>query len=162
MFAGQINSGVNAAWILVHLAAQPYWLKKVREELEQTCSAAGTDKSLPLVDQLASLSIDEWENGFQLIDYCLKDSIRLQAVGTSYRRNSSGHNITLGPANEIVPPGAIITHFIDEIHMNPDIYPDPSRWDPGRYLPENAQDKKEPYAFLGWGAGRHPCCECPT
>jgi hypothetical protein len=31
--------------------------------------------------------------------------------------------------------------------------------DPSRYLPERAEDKKTPYAWVGWGAGRHPCCK---
>ena len=30
-----------------------------------------------------------------------------------------------------------------------------SRWDPSRY--SRGEDKKEEYAFVGWGAGRHTC-----
>jgi cytochrome P450 len=30
-------------------------------------------------------------------------------------------------------------------------------WDPSRYLPDRAEDKKAPNAFVGWGTGRHPC-----
>ncbi|OAA56524.1 cytochrome P450 6A1 [Niveomyces insectorum RCEF 264] len=41
--------------------------------------------------------------------------------------------------------------------MNPDIYPDPERWNPGRYLPDRAEDKKAPLSYVGWGTGRHPC-----
>ena len=29
------------------------------------------------------------------------------------------------------------------------------RFDPSRY--ERQEDRKQPYAFVGWGAGRHPC-----
>lgn len=41
--------------------------------------------------------------------------------------------------------------------MNPDIYSEPLRWDPGRYLPDRAEDKKHPMGYVGWGTGRHPC-----
>jgi sterol 14-demethylase len=41
--------------------------------------------------------------------------------------------------------------------MDPSIYPDPEKWDPERYLPDRAEDKKVPMGYLGWGAGRHPC-----
>jgi hypothetical protein len=30
-------------------------------------------------------------------------------------------------------------------------------WDPGRYLPDRAEDKKVPCGFLGWGVGKHTC-----
>ena len=49
-----------------------------------------------------------------------------------------------------------IFHF-GEHHQNPEFFPDPKLWDPSRYLPERAEENKSPYAFVGWGAGRHPC-----
>lgn len=39
--------------------------------------------------------------------------------------------------------------------MNPDIFSNPEKFDPGRY--ERGEDKKAPNSYLGWGAGRHPC-----
>ena len=33
------------------------------------------------------------------------------------------------------------------------IYPNPTTFDPERYLPGREEDKKERLAFLGWGAG---------
>jgi hypothetical protein len=50
-------------------------------------------------------------------------------------------------------------YLIDDIHMNPEIYSDPTSWDPSRYLPDRAEDKKAPHAYLGWGVARHPCRE---
>lgn len=44
-------------------------------------------------------------------------------------------------------------------HQDPTIYANPTKWDPGRYAADRAEDKKKPYAYLGWGAGRHPCRE---
>lgn len=44
-----------------------------------------------------------------------------------------------------------------DIHMNPSVYKDPSKWDPSRYDEDRAEDKKVPLAYLGWGGGRHPC-----
>ena len=44
--------------------------------------------------------------------------------------------------------------------MNPNIYTDPTKWDPGRFLPGRAEDKKvSAHGFVGWGSGRHPCRE---
>ncbi len=48
-------------------------------------------------------------------------------------------------------------YLIDYTHMNPEIYTDPTEFDPGRYLPGREEDKKVDNAYLGWGAGLHPC-----
>ncbi|KAK4935969.1 hypothetical protein LTR28_010256, partial [Elasticomyces elasticus] len=34
LFAGQLNSGINAAWVLVYLATSSEWLSRVRAEVE--------------------------------------------------------------------------------------------------------------------------------
>jgi sterol 14-demethylase len=42
---------------------------------------------------------------------------------------------------------------MSDVHMNPDIYPDPPTFDPERYKPGREEDKREHYGYLGWGAG---------
>lgn len=41
--------------------------------------------------------------------------------------------------------------------MLPEIYAQPDKWDPARFLPPREEDKVAPYSFLGFGAGRHGC-----
>lgn len=107
------------------------------------------------MEQLAGLSLEAWETEFPLLDMCLRDSIRLQALGTAFRRNVSGHAIKIG--TEVIPNGAFVTYHLDDVHQDSAIYPDPETWDPSRYMPHRAEDKKKPHAFIGWGAARHPC-----
>lgn len=38
-----------------------------------------------------------------------------------------------------------------DVHYNPEIYTNPTEWDPSRYLPDRAEDKKHPFGFVGWG-----------
>jgi len=49
--------------------------------------------------------------------------------------------------------------MLNDVMMDPEVYRDPMKWEPNRYFPDRAEDKKVPYAFCGWGAGRHPCCK---
>ena len=42
-------------------------------------------------------------------------------------------------------------------HYSLEYFPNPEKWDPARYLEDRAEDKKDRLAYVGWGAGRHPC-----
>ncbi|KAF2098210.1 cytochrome P450 [Rhizodiscina lignyota] len=153
LFAGLLNSGVNAAWLLVYLAANPEWQDKIRQELYDTCAKHVEDKTAPLIDQLCALDMDVWESSFPTLDMCLKDSIRIQTLGTAFRRNITGRDVKIG--DEVIPNGAVVTLSFNDFHFDPEMYPDPEKWDPSRY--ERGEDKKQPYGWTGWGAGRHPC-----
>lgn len=109
------------------------------------------------MEQLNQLPLGAWEQGFPLIDMCLRESIRIQLLGTTFRKNISGRSIPTGTGDEVIPPGAFVTYAIADTHLDPDIYTDPMKWDPSRLLPDRAEDKKKTHAYLGWGAGRHPC-----
>lgn len=156
LFAGLLNSGINAAWILVYLAANPHWLSEVRKEVAAVADRYNDDKDAPLVDRLASIPLEAWESEFPLIDLCLRDSIRLQLHGTAFRRNTSGQTIKLSTGEEI-PDGAYATYATADVHYDPEIYPNPDEWNPGRYMPGRAEDQKKKYAYIGWGVSRHPC-----
>ena len=116
-----------------------------------------TDPKLPIMDQLAQLPIEAWEQEFPLIDLCLRESIRLQLLGTAFRKNISGKSIPTGKSDEIIPPGAFVTYHLGDIHLDPKVYKEPTKWDPSRLLPDRAEDKQKPHAYVGWGSGRHPC-----
>lgn len=79
--------------------------------------------------------------------------------GLPSARNFSRRDAVIPGTGEVTPPGAFATLHIDDIHTNPDIYTEPYKFDPDRFHPDRAEDKKEPLAYVGWGLGRHPCCE---
>ena len=110
-----------------------------------------------MVEKLASVPLEAWESDFPTIEVCLRECIRLTATGATFRRNISGHDIRVG--DELVPKDAYVAYPFNDTHQNPNIYPDPTKWDPGRYSDDRAEDKKKQYAYLGWGVGRHPCCK---
>ena len=56
LYAGQLNSGVNAAWILVYLAYYPEWKKACYEEACRVADSHSTlPSSAPLAERLAYL-----------------------------------------------------------------------------------------------------------
>ncbi|KAH7378359.1 cytochrome P450 [Pyrenochaeta sp. MPI-SDFR-AT-0127] len=158
LFAGLLNSGINAAWVMCYLATSPEWLAKAQDEVRATAAKYARDPNAPLRYQLDDVPLEAWEGEFPVVDMCLRDSIRLNLLGTAMRRNISGKAIPTGNDNEVIPPGAFVTYATGDIHLDPEVYVDPLKWDPSRYLPERAEDKKKSvHGFIGWGVGRHPC-----
>ena len=48
-----------------------------------------------------------------------------------------------------VPPGAFVMYPFSDVHLSPEVYKDPWRWDPARA----EMSLKAPYAYVGMGAG---------
>jgi cytochrome P450 len=158
LFAGILNSGVNAACIAMYIAADPHWCELVVDEVRSVADRYNADVTVPLRDRLMSVPFAAWETEFPVIDACLRETIRLQLSGTFFRRNDTGASIPLDKeAKEVIPHGAYATYPIGDTHYNPAIYANPDQWDPSRYSPERAEDKKQHHAFVGWGVSRHPC-----
>lgn len=158
LFAGQLNSGVNAAWMIVYLSNNQHWLQLAREEVQAVADRHCPDSSLALVDRLMQVPIEAWESEFPTIDLCLKETIRMQLAGSAFRKNISGRPIPLNKdGTEVIPPDAYAAFAVADIHYNPEIYTDHNTWDPSRYLPGREEDKKKQYGWIGWGVSRHPC-----
>lgn len=156
LFAGQLNSGITAAWFFVYLATNKTWYRRVQAEVDGVLARHRASPEQTVAQIFAALTVDEWEAEFPSIDLVLRECIRLQLVGTAFRRNVSDHDVVISKAtNEIIPKDAFAMYLIDDVHMNPAIYPDPERFDPGRF--ERGEDKKAEFSYVGWGMGRHPC-----
>ncbi len=42
-------------------------------------------------------------------------------------------------------------------HMLPHVFPQPHQYEPERFAPPREEDKAKPFAFVGFGGGRHAC-----
>ncbi|KAF7942921.1 uncharacterized protein EAE97_006375 [Botrytis byssoidea] len=173
VFSGQLNTGINASFMLTYIGSSRHWYNRVRAEIDAVLNKYAPDRSLPLRQRFEAIPIEAWESEFHLLDCCLKDSIRLQLLGTMYRRNIGTEDVKIG--NELIPSGAFLVCvyviFLSPSETNadhrptisqmfnqdPNIYLEPLKWDPSRYFPGRAEDKKRPLCWIGWEAGRHPC-----
>jgi cytochrome P450 len=140
------------------LAKNKEWHDKVNREVQDTANRYSPDSTLPLKDRLMHVPLEAWESEFRAIDLCLKETIRLQMSGCAFRYNRSNKDIPLGGSSgEVIPQGAFVAMAAGDMHYNSDIYTHPDEWDPSRYLPGRAEDKKQAYSWMGWGLARHPC-----
>lgn len=155
IFAGVINTGAGSCWILLHLASHPQWKDKVINELKALVAnhTNGTSKE-PLHKQLAAIPLHAWEEELPALELVIRETVRLTMSMTSLRRNL-GKDIPL--ADTIIKKGDFLAYCNGDAHMNPNIYTDPEKFDPERYSEGREEDRKETFAYLAWGVGRHPC-----
>lgn len=157
LFAGLINSGINAAYLLCFMATEKTWYTEVQKEVDGVIARHRLSEEETAEQILGRLDMETWEAEFPMIDLGLKETIRHTITGCGFRYNGSGKDVAIGGSGEVVPNDAYAVYHFDTTHMDPGFFPEPLRWDPGRYLPGREEDKKDPHAFIGWGAGRHPC-----
>jgi len=150
LFAAQLNTGVNAAYLPCYLAASPEWLQKIRAEVEVVAAKhASKDPNISLLDKLSSLPLDIWKSELPLIQLCLRNSIRLNMPGVFFRKNLSNHSIPTGHGNEVIPPGSFPIYHVADAHRDPEVWAEPDKWDAARYLPNHAEDRIKPRIYQG-------------
>lgn len=153
LFAGIINTGLSSYWLLIYLDANREWKKKVKEEIDSFVGRYGTGTS-SISSRLAQIPISAWEDEMPVMDACIRETLRLTLHAVPFRRNM-GTDFVLGGAN--IRRGDFMAYPIDDVHFREPFYPDPHRFDPGRYDESQKAEDKAHWTFLGWGAGRHPC-----
>ncbi|KAE8556026.1 hypothetical protein EYB25_000725 [Talaromyces marneffei] len=157
IFIAPTNSRILMGQMLHNMASHQEWQEKVHAEIKAAAKAHAKNPNAPLVEQLDSLPLDVWETSFPTLDICFKEAIRMWVVFSMMRKNIGSTPIELPGSNEVIPAGSYAIYNTAEIHLNPELYPEPTKYKPERWLPGNDYYKKVTYGFLGWGDGRHPC-----
>jgi len=140
---------------LLYLAANPAWKAKVKAEVESLIAAhTDTTSSEPLHIRLSGIPISAWEDSMPVLDACQKETLRIVQTSAALRRNIF-EDLKIG--EHVIPKGSFLVYSIADVHLNPDIYEDPFKFDPDRYAEGRGEDKKGTLSYLGWGAGRHLC-----
>ncbi|GAC1453793.1 MAG: cytochrome P450 [Ktedonobacteraceae bacterium] len=138
--AGHETTATALAWVWYLLASHPDIYKKVQEEVDTVLQGRA-----PTYADLARLP------------YCLqvfKETIRLYPPAYVISR-APLHNVNID--GYVVHKGKDIV-FVSPytIHRRPDYFPEPEKFDPERFMPEN--EKKLPrYAYMPFGAGPRVC-----
>ena len=88
------------------------------------------------------------------MERCIKESLRLYP-SVYFISRILGEDLRL-TNGYLLPKSTDVFIHIYDVHRNPDVYPDPERFDPDRFLPENCQNR-HPYAYLPFSAGPRNC-----
>ena len=141
--------------MLIDLAIHPEWKEKCKKEIRGLLSRHLCDSlsSATLSEKLAAIPVPAWEDELPILDACIRESQRISITLLLLRRNLGGE-MKIG--EQVVKRGDFLAYSLGDVHLNPEYYPDPHKYDPGRWLRSDPLPNAA-YTFLGWGAGRHPC-----
>lgn len=88
------------------------------------------------------------------MERCIKESLRLYPSVPLISRTLGDQLKTF--SGFVIPKETTVVIHIYDIHRNSNVFPDPDKFDPNRFLPENIKNRHT-YAFLGFSAGPRNC-----
>ncbi|RZB40275.1 cytochrome P450, family 4, subfamily Q, polypeptide 4 [Asbolus verrucosus] len=142
MFEGHDTTSVAICYVLLTLANH----RMVQEEIYQEMKKILRDPTKPpTYTDLKQLAF---------MERCLKECLRLYPSVPFISRIVTEDVKTA--TSYVIPEKAMAHIHIYDLHRNPDYYPDPEKFDPDRFLPENTKNR-HPFAYLPFSAGPRNC-----
>ena len=136
--AGYDTTSAAAAWVVHALGRNPEALDALRAEIE---SAIGDRR--PTLDDLRQLPT---------VEGVVREVLRMWPPGFVAGRGSIADCEIAG---HVVPGGSTVLYSAYVTGRDPEIWPDPDRFDPGRWAP--GRPDPPPYAFVPFGGGARRC-----
>ncbi|CAM5658460.1 Cytochrome P450 OS=Streptomyces alboniger OX=132473 GN=CP975_14900 PE=3 SV=1 [Streptomyces alboniger] len=140
MLAAHHTTGVAVSWTLHLLGHHPETAERVARELDRVLG----DRPAPDYADLRELSC---------LDMTLKESMRLYPPGP-YGARETTEELVLG--DYVLPAGTTVFYPFWAVHMNPDHWPEPERFLPERFSPDEVA-KRPRLAYIPFGLGPRSC-----
>lgn len=134
LIAGHETTAVSLAWSLYAIHRHAEVLERVREELDALGEDAGPAElsGLPYLNA----TIDETLRRYPIVEVVFRRLLRPM--------NFAGFEL---------PAGVTLCPAITLVHLDPELYPDPERFDPERFMGQ----KPRPHQYLPFGGGNRRC-----
>ncbi|XP_029660852.1 cytochrome P450 4C1-like isoform X1 [Formica exsecta] len=141
MFEGHDTTAIAITWTLFLLGNNLEDQEKVHEELEKVFKDSKIPASVKELSQLMYL------------DRIIKETLRLFPSVPGISRKLA-EDVKIG--DYTLPKDATVMLLISLTHTNPEIWSDPKKFDPDRFLPDNSKHRS-PYAYVPFSAGPRNC-----
>ncbi|XP_055932272.1 cytochrome P450 3A41-like [Argiope bruennichi] len=137
ILGGYESSSISLAFTFYLLAEHPEIQEKLYEEIKKANDDNYiTVQNLPYLNQV------------------LMESLRLYPPLTRFITRECSEDYQVGSVT--IPKGAIVEAPVWDIHHDPDLWPDPWKFDPDRFSPENKASLNT-MAYMAFGIGRRNC-----
>lgn len=144
-FITTTNAHIIFPQLINIMALHPEWQEKVYQEVLAVANEYCNDSSLPLVEQLKYVPLKAWETSFPVLDLCIYEVIRVWTSFAVGRLNVSPEPIPIPNSDEVIPTGAYAVWNSTELNFDPDLFPNPRKFDPLRFTEGRREFEKEPY-----------------
>ncbi|XP_013134893.1 PREDICTED: cytochrome P450 4C1-like [Papilio polytes] len=141
MFEGHDTTAAALTYCLMLIANYPDIQNKIVAELKDIY---GETKRAPTIEDL---------NAMRYLERCIKEAIRLYPPVPFISRKL---NDSVQLSNYTVPAGTLCHIHIYDLHRLESLYPNPLKFDPDRFLPENVATRHN-YAYIPFSAGPRNC-----
>ncbi|KAL4239904.1 Cytochrome P450 4V2 [Mactra antiquata] len=141
MFEGHDTTAMASSWATHLIGADPDCQRKVHEELDAIFGDSTRDATM---DDLKEM---------KYLECCIKEALRIYPSVPVFGRSLT-EDATIAGVD--FPKGTSVLIAVGGIHLREDIYPEPEKFDPDRFLPENCVGR-HPYAFIPFSAGGRNC-----
>ncbi|XP_037094480.1 cytochrome P450 3A9-like [Pollicipes pollicipes] len=141
--AGYDTTATLLTFASYSLAVSPDVQRRAQQEVDDVLAKHGGQMTYDAVLDMTYL------------DRVLSETLRLYAPATRLERECT-KDYTLPGTNVHLPKGTLVHIPVLSLHRDPDHYPDPLRFDPDRFLPEE-KEKRHPCAYLPFGQGPRNC-----
>ncbi|XP_061386436.1 probable cytochrome P450 4ac1 [Musca vetustissima] len=139
MFEGYDTTSTCLIFSILNLALHPEVQKKCREEIAN-------------IADFSSLTVFDF-NKLEYLECVLKETLRLYPSVPFIARSCTSETIINGL---ILPKNTQINVHVYDLMRDPRHYPNPTKFEPERFLPENSMDR-HPFAFVPFSAGSRNC-----
>ncbi len=147
MVAGYDTTAMTLSYVCYELAKNPDIQDRLREEVDEAY-AKKEDEDCPALDY-------QDVQFLEYLDQTINEALRLHPPAGAVTR-CSAKDYTIPGTSKVVPKNSLILFPTLSIHLDPDNYPNPEKFDPDRFSKEG-KAKRNPYRFLPFGHGPRSC-----
>ncbi|KAI5633032.1 cytochrome p450 domain-containing protein [Phthorimaea operculella] len=142
MFAGYETSATTGQFAAFELAANPQVQEKARQEVKR------------VLKKYDGIFTYEAQNEMTYLNMVLDETMRkYPPMRALFRKCSQNYKL---PDNLTIEEGTLVFMPIHSIQMDPDIFPNPEKFEPERFSPEN-KAKMHPCHWMPFGEGPRKC-----
>jgi sterol 14alpha-demethylase len=141
MFASHETTAGQSAWTLIELLRHPEYHSLARAESREHLSAG-----VPVDGTVMRRLIHSY--------WAVRETERMHPSADILLRLAE-EDLDIGGYH--IPKGWLVMVSPAVAHRLPEVFADPDRFDPMRFSPGRQEDRRHPFALIGFGGGTHKC-----
>ena len=146
LMAGYDTTTLTMTHLVYRMALNPTVQEQLIAEIDDVLSGLPSGETFPDYKTLQEM---------EYLDACISETLRMHPIVESATRDCTS-DYKLKGCDLVIEKGTMIDIPTIFIHKNPDIFPEPEKFEPARFLKENIT-KRQKMAFLGFGKGPRNC-----